>query len=442
MKRWFVVLLVLLAVLVLVTPGIVGRLTEKSLGENLAWPASENSGIEIRMERFDRGWFTSEGRHRVTLSSGTLREAGENFRQANGYEELPSLVVDTRLDHGLLPVGSLTRDSGSLAPGLASTLSTFQIDPGNGELVALPGTLYSNVGLSGASDLRFLLETGRFEHAAGSVDWAGADITLQTDPSDGKLVIDGTIEPFTIASDDKLIRVGAVTVATDQARSAFGFNEGSVRIDLDSFVVESPGDALTVGAIAFSADADVTGARLDVRSKLSVDGIVVPAMGEMSFVLDLALNRLDAESMQVIARALEKTRESADPDATLTGLFPQIEDELQKLVSSGAEIRIDEFALTLPQGTLTTNLLVEIPERDAGADFSWSSVLLATTASADIRVPVELFEFIKTMNPQANALVAMGILQRDGEHYVMNARYAQGLLNVNGAPMPIPLPTM
>ena len=98
----------------------------------------------------------------------------------------------------------MVRDSGSLAPGLASTLSSFQIDPGNGELVALPGTLYSNVSLSGASDLRFLLETGRFEHAQGSIDWSGADISLQTDPSDGKLVIDGTIEPFTIANDDFL----------------------------------------------------------------------------------------------------------------------------------------------------------------------------------------------------------------------------------------------
>jgi hypothetical protein len=46
------------------------------------------------------------------------------------------------------------------------------------------------------------------------------------------------------------------------------------------------------------------------------------------------------------------------------------------------------------------------------------------------------------MNPQAAALVAMGILLKDGDDYVMNAEYAQGLLSVNGAPMPIPMPGM
>ena len=46
------------------------------------------------------------------------------------------------------------------------------------------------------------------------------------------------------------------------------------------------------------------------------------------------------------------------------------------------------------------------------------------------------------MNPEAEALVAMGVLKRSGDDYVMDAEYAQGLLNVNGAPMPIPMPAM
>jgi hypothetical protein len=36
----------------------------------------------------------------------------------------------------------------------------------------------------------------------------------------------------------------------------------------------------------------------------------------------------------------------------------------------------------------------------------------------------------------------LGLFQRDDDEYVMNAEYAQGLLNVNGAPMPIPMPGM
>jgi uncharacterized protein YdgA (DUF945 family) len=175
---------------------------------------------------------------------------------------------------------------------------------------------------------------------------------------------------------------------------------------------------------------------------VAVDEIVVPGLGDMNFVLDLALNRIDAASLQVIAAAFRETQGAADPEAALAEIFPRIEGDLQKIVTSGAEIRIDQLDVTLPQGKVTSKILVDIPEGDAAADFNWSSVLLAMTASADIRLPAALFEFVQTMNPQAAALVAMGILLKDGDDYVMNAEYAQGLLSVNGAPMPIPMPGM
>ncbi len=35
--------------------------------------------------------------------------------------------------------------------------------------------------------------------------------------------------------------------------------------------------------------------------------------------------------------------------------------------------------------------------------------------------------------------VAMGIFKKDGEYYEMKAEYSQGLVTVNGAPMPIPI---
>ncbi len=65
MNRWFVALLITLAVILLVSPGIVGRLAEKSVEENLDFVASENDEVVVTTESFDRGWFTSEGR-RVT----------------------------------------------------------------------------------------------------------------------------------------------------------------------------------------------------------------------------------------------------------------------------------------------------------------------------------------------------------------------------------------
>jgi uncharacterized protein YdgA (DUF945 family) len=165
-------------------------------------------------------------------------------------------------------------------------------------------------------------------------------------------------------------------------------------------------------------------------------------MGDMNFAMDLSVNRLDAEATAVVARAFQEAQGSADPEAAMAEMFPRIEADLQKIIAAGAEIRLDQLDITLPQGKLSTKLAVEVPEGAVPADFSWSSVLLAMTASADIRMPAELFDYVSMMNPQAGSLVAMGILISDGDDVVMNAEYAQGLLNVNGAPMPIPMPGM
>jgi uncharacterized protein YdgA (DUF945 family) len=191
-----------------------------------------------------------------------------------------------------------------------------------------------------------------------------------------------------------------------------------------------------------SADANVADARLNVSTKMAVAEITLPGTGDMNFAMDLSLNRLDAASTQVVAKAFQEAQSSADPEAALAELFPRIEGDLQKIIAAGAEIRLDQLDVTLPQGKVSTKLTIEVPEGAVDTDFSWASVLLAMTATADIRMPVELFEYIQMMNPQASALVAMGILISDGDDIVMNAEYAQGLLSVNGAPMPIPMPGM
>jgi uncharacterized protein YdgA (DUF945 family) len=46
------------------------------------------------------------------------------------------------------------------------------------------------------------------------------------------------------------------------------------------------------------------------------------------------------------------------------------------------------------------------------------------------------------MNPQAHAAIAMGFLRRKGDAYEMAASFENGLLTVNGAPMPLPFPAI
>ena len=100
MKRWLVILLVFLAVLILVSPGIVGHLAERNIEDNIEWAEQDSPGVNIETESFQRGWFTSEGRYRVVLEGGRFREVTEHYQKATGNAELPSLIIDTTLQHG------------------------------------------------------------------------------------------------------------------------------------------------------------------------------------------------------------------------------------------------------------------------------------------------------------------------------------------------------
>ena len=120
LKRWLVVLLVLLALLILLSPAIVGRLAENNIEENIEWAESDSPGVSIQTESFDRGWLTSEGRHRIVLDGGQFREMAEEYTASTGNADLPSLIIDTQLEHGPLPVSTMS-------PGLANAKSTLQI---------------------------------------------------------------------------------------------------------------------------------------------------------------------------------------------------------------------------------------------------------------------------------------------------------------------------
>ena len=435
MKRWLVALLVLLALVVLVSPGIVGRMAEDNINREIDWVESESPGVDIRTEAFDRGWFTSEGRHRVVLEGGRFRDVSERYRQSTGHPELFSLVIDTTLDHGLIPLSSMT-------PGLASAVSTFHLDPGNGELVPLPGTLTSNVSLSGASKSKLVVEQGNHTIGDATVSWDGIDLDMTFDQVGGTFSARGTIAPISITADDESVDLGTISIDADQKITDYGFNVGPVELTVDTIATRGSGSAVNIGSIALIADSSIDDGRLNSAGSFQVSDVEVPGFGNVEIIIDLSMNGFDAEALGAIAAVLKDAQSQPDPTLALQGVFPEIEDDLRKLVSRGGEFRFNQLDVSLPQGNVSTNMAIEVPEGDMDDEFSWASVLLKSSASMNVRIPAALYEMAAMMNPQANSLIAMGMLIRDGDDYVMAAEYAQGLVNVNGAPMPIPIPGM
>lgn len=440
MKRWFVILLVILALVILISPGIVGRLAEKNIEEGIAWTDQDSPGVTIATDSFKRGWFTSEGRYRVVFEGGQFKDASEIFAAATGSDTFPTLIIDTRVDHGLLPVTSLSRNQGSLAPGLASTVSTFQLDRGDGgEIIEIPGALYSNVGLAGSSDARLLLDPAAFNLYGAVIEWQGTDLNVQIDPVARRRSVEGVVKSVSLAAEGINAGIESFTVDADQSATPYGFRLGSADITLADLEFRGGDTTVSVDSVAVNANTEIEDARVAGSTKLSVNALTGP-IGDLDIDLNMSFSKFDAASLGVISAALREAQGAADPQAALMEVFPAIEGEVQTLLQKGVEFNVDQLKVSLPQGVLSSSMAFNIPETSADESFSWPGVILRTTASVDLRIPVALWDMLVMMSPEASTLVALGFLQKDGTDYVMDADYAKGLVNVNGAPMPIPIP--
>ena len=439
MKKWLVALLVLAAVVLLLSPGIIGRLAEQQVRQNIQWADDETVEVAVTTESFDRGWFSSAGRHRVVLMSGQL----QGLLDGDEDHAMPSLIIETRVDHGIVPFTSLRGDSGSLKPSLARAVATLQLDPGDGQLIAIPGKIVSEIGLSGQTTGRYQLEAGTFKSGDVTIEWTGADIEFVLDPAKAFVAATGKIQPFSVISDSESAEFGEITFSADQSRTQFGFNVGSLSLEMGKVTVREREGAVTgIGKVTFDTNVHLDAERIYGRSRMQLEALRFPDYGDVDLNLDLVANGLDAASLGKITRALEEAQATVAPGQAMAGVYPAIEADLQRFLSAGMELRFDQLDVSMPQGDISSRISFKLPESDVSAPFSWAGMLLALDASADITVPAALVEMASAMNPQAGSIVQMGLLKQNGDNYEMRAQFASGLLSINGVPMPVPMPGM
>lgn len=435
MKKGIVALLVVLALVIIVSPGIVGRIAEKGIDENLNWAAQNSGDVVVSSEEFDRGWFSSEGQHRIEIKDGELSALLGSMAGSSNVDDMPVLVVNTHMDHGLIPVSSMAREKGSLAPGLGSAVSTLSLDFGSGETVDIPGTIYSKVGLGGETRSTYVLEAGSREESGSTATWEATEVEITTNPSSGDVEFAGEVGSISFGDGIGSFAIEGLDFSGNQEATKFGISVGEMKLELDAMSFSS-GDAQTGGIKNMSVDGytNIDGGKLSGRTLLDMQTDSIAQFGEFSVSADISLEGADAEAVGALQKALEAQRSNPDPMQALGGA----EKELKRVLASGFEVRFDKFDVTSPMGKVTTKLDVKLAEEDA-ATFEWTSLLQSAEASADISVPEALVNLALQMNPQAGAVVGMGFLQKNGDVYEMDVEYKKGLLLINGAPMPIPL---
>ena len=433
MKKGLVIVLVLLAAVILVSPAIVGRMAEQSMDENLNWAAEGAGSVRVTSENFQRGWFSSEGQHRVEITDGELLSAMQTMGlQA---EDVPVLLINTKLDHGLIPVSSMGREKGSLAPGLGSAVPTLAIESPDGEVVDLPGTIYSKVGLGGELHSNYIVGPGSHTDGDATASWGSTNIDVKTNPSTGEAVFKGQIGDLSIDSSGEGVSLGGITFEGEQRPTDYGFAVGQIEFAVDELIVAAPG---APGPMSMSATANtrLDGEAVNADATVSATMRKLPQLGDMTLDLEMAIEGADAAAMG----RLEQVMSSLDPAAQQDpmAMYAALEDDLKQLFASGFALNFNRFDVTVPQGTITSQLLFSFGEEDLDT-FEWTSLLLNTEASIDLSIPDPIVEMITATNPQAAMAIGGGYLVKEGNAYVLKAEMKKGLLTVNGAPIPLPM---
>lgn len=435
MKKGVVAVLIILAVAVLISPAIIGRLAENSMTESLDWAARESGEVSVTTESFSRGWFSSEGRHRIELQDGDLLTAVEGMMGPSAALGVPVLIIDTKLDHGPIPLSSMSREKGSLAPGLGSAVSTLSIELPEGDVIELPGTIFSEVGLGGELKSHYELESGSFEDGDLKARWGDSNINLTTNPKSGKATFDGSLNALSFGDGADIVSLDQMTFAGQQRPTDFGISIGDIALEIAGLATASGGmTAGNVKSMSINARSELDGSDVNAEAFINAAFEQVPALGEMGFELALVLEGADAEALGRVQQALEETGEMPDPYA----LLGPAEPDFKQLFASGFTFNFEKLELRLPTGTVSGKLLFDFAEEDP-ATFDWTSLLLNTEALIDLSFPEPVVQMMMQAEPNVSMAIGSGYLVRRGDAYVIDAQLKKGLLTVNGAPIPIPL---
>jgi len=433
-KKSIVAGLVLLAVIVMVSPGLVGRLAEKSMDDSLNWAASESGQVTVTAERFDRGWFSSEGQHRITLREGDFLTLLQSLSDPADADEVPALVINTHLDHGLVPFSSVAREGGSLVPGLGSAISTMRLEFADGTVIDVPGTIFSRIGLNGELTSRYALPAGSQSIEDARFEWSDTEVEITTDPISGSIDFSGEIGSVSISEASALFSFAGMTFSGQQRPTPQGIYVGDLSAEIGEVrAADSGTDLGRLDSLSLRANTTLVGDRIDGTTELAFVIPDVPEFGTVSTSGRARLTGADAAALARVQRALEHAGQGADPTLALS----QVEGDVATILARGVSLEVERFDVTLPQGTVNLTMRFVTTE-DGAAGTDLVSLMLGSEAALDLIVPATFMDEIMVINPEAAALVGMGYLKRNGDVYEMALRYKKKLATINGAPLPIP----
>ncbi|MEM7611502.1 MAG: DUF945 family protein [Pseudomonadota bacterium] len=403
MRKFITILAIALIAVALIGPGLMGRVAEKALNDsNSEIARSLPPWIEMVEQDFDRGWFASGSRYRLAITDRSRLGPLIALFGEGVFADQPAVIVQSRVAHGPL-VGLFT-------PALAQADSRFIAETGNEQPAVLPLALRTTLGLTGNATFDWLVREGSAEHAAGSARWQ-----------------DMTLRHFVAADLSRTtLDLSAPLFEIVPADSSVAMNYQDVDISL---TLLQEGSLLRSGAdYALTIEGDE--GSVTTEGQVTLNGIELSALP--------ALNTL-------VAR-LTTAKDRQQAYATLQANLPALREVLASQVS------LDwNQSVATSNGAIQSNLAFELPTSSQlpaanNIQVVGAAVLQLSKATVYLSLAPEFVAAASEGPDEVKQAIAMmrgtGMLIDDDDtgQFVTDLAYADGLLTVNGMPMPVAAP--
>jgi uncharacterized protein YdgA (DUF945 family) len=354
--------------------------------------------------------------------------------QVNGITELPTLIIDTHLDHGIVPVSSVGREKGSLAPGLGSAVSSLSLEFDDGATIELPATVYSEVGITGQLASNLIMGPGSFNVESETAEWGDVDVVVTLSPMSNLVGFAGAINHLALLSAYNELTFSNIAFSGEQEQTRFGFTVGDLDLAIETIAYPSNLGPAESGPWRIQSSADLDDDLVSGRTQIDIDYLALEGIGPTAIGIDATLTNADAASIGRMSRTIDEFDGYGSGEDLMIAVSP----DLETLIATGFELDIERLDLASPTGTIAARLDVDVAPTNTD-EFEMTSSLLAAYARLDLEISEPMFDYLAAINPEAATVAAMGFLRRNGAVYEMVALLENGQLTVNGAPMPLPL---
>lgn len=366
-------LVVILAVLILGSYYGMGLVTERTIEKNID-VINQSNGLFVDIEQYDRGWYTSTAllNWRLHIPERQTKDAAGQVTTipAQDYKvEMPLTVYHGPLifaDNGVKFGLGYAHSKVAMPQMYAEKFSNLFTDESTKPTLDL--SLYVNY----LNNSRFHVGLPTFKliskQGGDQFVWYGMDSHVSVSSNmkniDGGVTIDGA----SLTKNKMNAVLGKVVSNYDLHQTDAGLYLGTASISLPSFVVtENEQKIVNLEQVDIQSSSEIESGLFNTYFKASLNKLTAHGKTYGPALLEMSIKNLDAQVLAEINAAANKIQQGSDTERqqALVTMLPQ----LPKLFSKGAQFEISKLSFIVPEGAIKGQLLVSLPQGDAGNPF-------------------------------------------------------------------------